>query len=176
MKLILGGARSGKSSQAKKIADKFNKVIFVATGLPTDEEMKKRIKRHKEERPSHWTTIEKPVEVSVCLERLRANSFSGAVILDCLGFWVSNLMEEFKGREDEEAAKEILSSAENIMNVGTSSSFEFIVVSNMVGMGLIPTAKSGRIFRDILGQVNQIAADTADNVILMVAGIKQKIK
>ena len=94
MILLLGGARSGKSRKATEIAGEYDEVVYLATGVATDEEMEKRIARHREDRPDHWDTIEEPVEIGTTLENLATEGFSGAVILDCLGFWLSNLFRE----------------------------------------------------------------------------------
>lgn len=176
MILLLGGARSGKSRKATEIAGEYDEVVYLATGVATDEEMEKRIARHREDRPDHWDTVEEPVEIGEALENLATEGFSGAVILDCLGFWLSNLFREAGELDDlaledfvEEEVRGELASAKD-------AEFELIVVSNEVGMGVIPGSSAGRRFRDGLGRANQIVAQLAEKVYLMVAGFPLELK
>ena len=176
MILLLGGARSGKSRKATEIAGEYDEVVYLATGVATDEEMEKRIARHREDRPDHWDTVEEPVEIGEALENLATEGFSGAVILDCLGFWLSNLFREAGELDDlaledfvEEEVRGELASAKD-------AEFELIVVSNEVGMGVIPGSSAGRRFRDGLGRANQIVGQLAEKVYLMVAGFPLELK
>lgn len=176
MILILGGARSGKSSKATEIARAHDKVIYLATGVPTDEEMENRIARHKQDRPDSWKTIEEPVEVGEVLERLESDSFSGAVILDCLGFWLSNTMREEKLEEPGELEDFVQLKVTEELGRARKADFELLVVSNEVGMGVIPESSAGRKFRDALGRANQAVGRLADKVYLMVAGLPLQLK
>ena len=176
MILILGGARSGKSRKATEIAQTRDEVIYLATGVPTDEEMENRIARHKEDRPDSWETIEEPVDAGEVLRELEAESFSGAIILDCLGFWLSNTMRETEldgqgGLEDFVERK-----ITEELGATLDADFELIVVSNEVGMGVIPESPAGRKFRDGLGRANQVVGQLADEVYLMVAGFPLQLK
>ncbi len=174
--LILGGARSGKSSFAQILAKEMGEdVLFVATAEPLDEEMRARIEEHKKGRPKSWQTLEIPLNVGKEIAK-RAEHFP-IIILDCLTLFISNLLtregEELDSHSLEEVAmKEIGELIECINKVDAT----FIVVSNEVGTGLVPNHKIGRAYRDILGKSNQLLAQLADEVYLMVAGIPMKIK
>lgn len=176
-RFILGGARSGKSSKAREFAGGKGKTVYLATGVATDEDMESRISRHKEDRPKNWETIEEPVEIGEVLRNLNSRSFSGTVILDCLGFWLSNVLRELdedrSGPDLEDYLGERIS--EELGPAGDGD-FDLIVVSNVVGMGVIPGTAAGRKFRDVLGRVNQIVAETADEVYLMMAGLSLQLK
>ncbi|MEF8726161.1 MAG: bifunctional adenosylcobinamide kinase/adenosylcobinamide-phosphate guanylyltransferase [Candidatus Bipolaricaulota bacterium] len=176
MKLILGGARSGKSRQAMDFAGEYQEVVYLATGVATDEEMENRIARHKEERPESWETIEEPVDVGRALEKLKVNSFSGAVVLDCLGFWLSNLLREIDGIESHEVEDFVEAKVKRELSPACGGEYELIIVSNEVGMGVIPGSAAGRRFRDALGRANQVVGEVADEVYLMVAGFKLELK
>ena len=176
MILILGGARSGKSSQAAEIAGKHDEVVYLATGVPTDEEMENRIARHKEDRPDSWRTVEEPVKVGEALRELKSDSFSGAVILDCLGFWLSNTMREVDLEGPGELEDFVQLKVTEELGLARGSEFELIVVSNEVGMGVIPDSPAGRRFRDALGRANQAVGSLADSVYLMVAGFPLQLK
>jgi len=176
MILLLGGARSGKSRKATEIAGEYDEVVYLATGVATDEEMEKRIARHREDRPDNWDTIEEPVEIGEALESLAAEGFSGAVILDCLGFWLSNLFRESDELDDLALEDFVEEKVRSELALAKDGGFELIVVSNEVGMGVIPGSSAGRRFRDGLGRANQIAGQLADRVYLMVAGFPLELK
>jgi len=176
MKLILGGARSGKSRQASNFAGEYGEVVYLATGVATDEEMESRIARHKEARPDDWETIEAPVEVGESLAGLGSADFSGAVILDCLGFWLSNLLREIDDLEARELEDFVREEVQEALKPAAGAEYELIIVSNEVGMGVIPGSAAGRRFRDALGRANQVVGEIADEVYLMVAGFKLRLK
>jgi len=166
---ILGGARSGKSSYALKLAGEYGgKVAFVATCQPLDSEMKKRIGRHKESRPGHWQTFEEPKDAASLLKKIGAKF--DTIIIDCLTLMICNLMME-KRKEDaiEKKFKDML----NVLDIIKA---QVIIVSNEVGLGIVPGNKLGRGFRDIAGRINQIMAAKADNVFFLISGIPLKIK
>lgn len=165
---ITGGARSGKSQHATKLAEKIgDKVAFVATCVPSDDEMKKRVKRHRSLRPKGWKTIEKPVKVASALKDL--DGFD-AVIIDCITLFLTNLMME------EMSDEEILSKVTNLAQVAKEADFTVVIVSNEVGSGIVPANEMGRRFRDLAGLANQIIAQSADEVYLTISGIPLKIK
>ena len=167
--LILGGARSGKSSHAVEIAKEFKKrVVFVATATSSDEEMAKRIELHQKSRPKHWKLVEEGKDVSVILSALMDKY--EVVLIDCLGLLVSNLLAD--DLTDEEIEVRIRELIEGILNLDVTT----IVVSNEVGSGIVPMNALARRFRDLLGLSNQLIARKADEVILMRAGIPVKIK
>lgn len=161
--LILGGARSGKSTRALSLGQ--GRVLFVATAEALDEEMAARIAVHKAERPAEWDTLEEPRDIARSL-RTRVNAYD-TVIIDCLTLWVSNLLE-VGGTPAEWVAPLIAAYQAGKAN--------WVVISNEVGLGLVPDTPLGRRYRDALGVVNQLVAQAADRVTLMVAGIPVQIK
>jgi adenosylcobinamide kinase / adenosylcobinamide-phosphate guanylyltransferase len=159
--LLLGGARSGKSALAVEMGRRHRgPVVFVATS-PTsvDDDMDKRITRHRAERPD-WPTIEEPLDLPAALDRAD-NAF---VIVDCLTLWVSNLMGRGDGDDEiENVSARAIASA-------TGRSTTTIVVSNEVGLGVHPETSLGLRYRDLLGRVNQQWARAADTTMFLVAG------
>lgn len=176
MRLILGGARSGKSGKATEFARDSDQVIYLATGVATDEEMEARIRRHKEDRPESWRTIEEGLEIGKVLAELGSEGFAGVVILDCLGFWLSNYLRETEDLSGPELEEEVSTRVQREFEPASRADFELVVVSNVVGMGVIPGTSAGRQFRDALGRVNQTAAEIAEEVTLMVAGLPLRLK
>jgi adenosylcobinamide kinase / adenosylcobinamide-phosphate guanylyltransferase len=173
---VTGGARSGKSAFAlEKARAHGGDVTFVATAQAFDFEMRERIARHKLERyglerHGHWTTLEEPRDVPGALERA-----SGAVVLDCLSIWVTNLM---LGDPEHAALEEaeILAHVDAMLGVQKSRAHALIVVSNEVGSGVVPKYPLGRAFRDALGRANQTVARAASEAYLIVAGLPLKLK
>jgi adenosylcobinamide kinase/adenosylcobinamide-phosphate guanylyltransferase len=157
--LLLGGARSGKSSLAIDLATRHGgPVTFLATGEARDDEMRDRIARHRAERPRDWATVEAPLE----LERAVAGIDDRACLLvDCLSLWVANVMQRGAGVE----ARGRRAAAQVAARAGLT-----IAVSNEVGMGIVPATPLGRAYRDALGRVNATWAAAADSVLLVVAG------
>lgn len=174
--LILGGARSGKSSYAVRLAKgKGQSVTFLATAQPLDAEMQARIQKHKEERPANWETLEIPLQIVAAIPQIR----SELVILDCLTLWVSNLLMEYVTDERVDEAsffQGLQRETEALLQAIRRSEQEWLVVSNEVGLGLVPVYPIGRVYRDALGWVNQQFAAEADEVLWMVAGIAVKVK
>jgi adenosylcobinamide kinase/adenosylcobinamide-phosphate guanylyltransferase len=166
--LIIGGARSGKSSYALRLAKKYKKVAFIATCLGLDKEMRERIKLHKESRPKYWETFEEPKELAGLISKFN-NGFD-CILIDCLTLLVSNLI--LSGNSQQQILKKI----EELLFILNKKKSRVILVSNEVGLGLVPVNKLGRDFRDVAGRVNQIVAKNADEVFLVVAGIPLKIK
>lgn len=167
--LILGGARSGKSSYAVELAKKLSKrVAFIATATSLDEEMRKRIKTHKASRPRRWKLIEEGKDISSSLVKLKGKY--EVVLIDCLGLLVSNLLTD--NLED----KEILIRIKRLISTITKLKFATILVSNEVGGGIVPDNLLSRRFRDLLGLANQMIARRASQVILIQSGIPLVIK
>jgi adenosyl cobinamide kinase/adenosyl cobinamide phosphate guanylyltransferase len=159
---LLGGARSGKSSLAVRIATSWGtQVTFVATAEAKDDEMSSRIGRHRDERPPGWDTIEAPRSLTGALEKV--DSASG-LIVDCISFWVANQVM------DGVAAAAIEEEASSAVDALASRAGQAIAVSNEVGLGLVPDNELGRTFRDVLGRVNALAASRATAAYLVVAG------
>jgi len=168
--LITGGARSGKSMQALKLAAPYQRKFFVATGEALDDEMSARIEFHRTTRPQDFETVEEPVNVVAVLEQL-GNS-ADLVVLDCLTLWVSNLMQ----RQTTDDGP-VLAEADKLAAALKNAPFASIVVTDEVGSGIVPTDHAeSRRFRDLLGWTNQKIAAAADDVILMVAGYPVKVK
>ena len=165
---IIGGARSGKSGHALKLAGGAKRVAFVATCEALDNEMAMRIKDHKNDRPKHWTTFEEPLAVSALIRRISAAH--DLILIDCLTLLVSNLF--LKKRAPQKIEKEIIAIMEELKKRKRSS----IVVSNEVGLGIVPDNRLGREFRDVAGRVNKIAAERSAQVLFMVSGIPWRIK
>ena len=158
--LLLGGARSGKSAMAERLAgDSGAPVTFIATAEPGDEEMAARIRRHRDQRPAGWRTVEAPIELLAAIESASRGDF---LVVDCLTLWVSNLLEN--GRD----AAEIQVAAESISQ--ELAERQGVVVTNEVGLGIVPANELARAFRDVLGTVNARFAAAAERAILMVAG------
>jgi adenosylcobinamide kinase/adenosylcobinamide-phosphate guanylyltransferase len=168
--LITGGARSGKSMQALKLALPYQHKFFVATGQALDHEMAARIEFHRTTRPPDFQTVEEPVQVVAAFEKL--GSSADVVVLDCLTLWVSNLMHRH-GTDD----GPVLAEADKLAAALKQASFASIVVTDEVGSGIVPTDHSdSRRFRDLLGWTNQKIAAEADQVLMMVAGYPLKVK
>jgi adenosylcobinamide kinase/adenosylcobinamide-phosphate guanylyltransferase len=171
--LLLGGARSGKSYYAQQLAAELGgKVLFVATGEALDEEMKARIAEHRKDRPQNWKTLEIPTGVGKGIERQIGDA--EVVLIDCLTLLISNLL----GDEPDypEAEKRVTSEISELIAVMDKLDASFVIVSNEVGMGLVPETKLGRVYRDLLGKANQLLASHATEVYLMVACLPVQVK
>jgi len=166
---VIGGARSGKSSYAQKLAKGFKKpVAFIATAQAKDKEMKERIRKHKSERPQIWKTIEEAKDIGPVLQKI--SKTCKIALVDCLGLLVSNLMVD--GLTDKEIEKQI----KGLISILAKLDITVILVSNEVGGGVVPDNTLARRFRDLVGFANQRLAAKADEVILMQSGIPLKIK
>ena len=167
--LVLGGAQSGKSYYAQELASPFERVTFIATARRTDAEMRRKIARHRLARPPSWKTVEAPVDLD---KAIRSQSKKADVLLiDCLTIYADNIAGTEKKRKSH--AKDCI---DEICNAIRASEASVIVVSNEVGSGVVPEYRSGRLYRDFLGQMNQKIAQMADRVVLMVAGVSVTIK
>ena len=178
LSLALGGVRSGKSEFAEGLAgDNGGPVLYVATGVATDPEMEERIRRHREARPEHWTTLEEPVRLAERLrEALSAPDAPSVVLLDSLDVWMANVMEEQREASKAEVETYALGRLSDTLEVMRESGVDAILVSSEVGLSLVPPNPLGRRFQDLLGLVNQKAAAAADRVYLVVAGIPLEVK
>jgi adenosylcobinamide kinase/adenosylcobinamide-phosphate guanylyltransferase len=174
--LILGGARSGKSTYAEKLAAAHpGPVTYIATAQALDPEMATRIAAHQSKRPAHWTTLEIPLDLAAHLPPTPG----GLVLLDCLTLFVSNVILRAcpdLDNPDETAAYAALETELTALEAAMQASgAEWLVVSNEVGLGLVPTYPVGRIYRDALGWANQRLARRADRVIFMLAGVPMRL-
>ena len=174
--LITGGARSGKSAFAERLAARGNRVLFVATAEALDDDMARRIAAHRGSRPTEWDTLEEPRSLPEAIRRKAdgADSAYDTIIVDCLTIWVSNLLLLHEGNADAEAR--IVEAAKKLLDVRASSSASWIVVTNEVGLGVVPSSSLGRTYRDALGRVNSLVASRADKVYLMAAGLALDLK
>ena len=164
--LVLGGARSGKSAYALKLAEAYSpERLYLATAAPGDEEMAARIARHRAERGRGWTTVEEPLEVAGALG---AEARPGRVIVvDCLTLWLSNLV--LMGRDPGPAVAALADAIRALSGPA-------ILISNEVGMGIVPEHRLGREFRDWQGRANQEIARACGAAILVVAGLPLRLK
>lgn len=169
---ILGGARSGKSSFAERIAGQSDSVLFVATAQAWDDDMKQRIAAHQSHRPDTWDTLEEPTAIVSAMRPAIADHQT--VLLDCLTLWVSNMLLENEDSPDIE--KQILASTKDLLALYEEGTATWIIVSNEVGLGIVPPSSLGRVYRDILGKVNQLVASRAHKVYLMSAGLALELK
>jgi adenosylcobinamide kinase/adenosylcobinamide-phosphate guanylyltransferase len=178
--LILGGARSGKSTYALELARRRSQelatgVLFVATATAFDDEMKARIAVHQAERPAGWETLEAPTGAGAAIRAV--SSQPGVVLIDCVTMLASNVILALPTPEDPEAAQAALrTEIDELLAAFTASSSDWLVVSNEVGLGLVPPYPLGRIYRDELGRQNQRLARAADRVLFMVAGLPLTVK
>jgi adenosylcobinamide kinase/adenosylcobinamide-phosphate guanylyltransferase len=167
---VTGGARSGKSTFAYNLANSMNSPrAYIATAEPLDEEMRERIKRHQEERGAGWETIEEPIDLPGVFNRIRGKHI--VVLLDCVTLWISNLLHLYKNDE-----KNVMDDVEKLISVCTEIDSCLIVVSNEVGMGIVPENRMARLFRDISGKTNQRLGNIASSVYLIISGLPVKIK
>jgi adenosylcobinamide kinase/adenosylcobinamide-phosphate guanylyltransferase len=166
---ITGGARSGKSRFAEELARQFPGArAYLATAQALDEEMAERIRRHRENRPSDWQTLEEPMGVAGCIEE-EGERFD-LILLDCLTLWISNLL--MAGWNE----AKILGEGNRLLDACQRAKCSLILVGNEVGMGIVPENAQARLFRDLSGFIQQKAAREADEVYFMVSGIAQRIK
>ena len=166
--LITGGVRSGKSRHALALASGFARRAFVATAEPFDEEMRERIGRHRAVRGDAFLTVEEPCDIAGALTRLDPGT--EVAVVDCLTVWLANLMH--RQGPDQERYPEV----DALFKALETPPCRLILVSNEIGMGIVPENPMARRFRDLAGAVNQQIAALADEVVLMVSGIPVTIK
>jgi len=178
--LITGGARSGRSYFAQELALKLGKtVLFVATAVAGDEEMQHRIEEHQQARPAAWHTLE--VTRHVGREIFQKISGAQVVVLDCITLLVNNIFGQYSDQTGEHIdasliEKEVTSEITELVECINCIDASFIIVTNEVGMSLVPASKMGRLYSDLLGMANQLLAQQADEVYLMVTGLPVPIK
>jgi adenosylcobinamide kinase/adenosylcobinamide-phosphate guanylyltransferase len=177
--LILGGARSGKSTFAERLASRTGeRVVYIATAQALDGEMTQRIAAHQQKRPQSWQTLE--IAFNVGQRLLHNPPQADVIVLDCLTLLVSNALLAAApdvDQPDERAAQaQVTSEIEALEAAMQSIPAAWIVVSNEVGMGLVPPYPLGRIYRDLLGWANQRLARRAEQVIFMLAGLPMRLK
>ena len=183
--LILGGARSGKSSYAERLAaGHAGQVLYIATAQPLDGEMAERIANHQKHRPTGWHTLEIPSGVGAfLLSEVQSKPLQPSLILvDCLTLLVSNLLLSVSSGTDEDltideesATALVETEIQRLLDAVRVISAEWVIVSNEVGLGLVPPYPLGRLYRDLLGRANQLLASQADQVVFMIAGIPMRL-
>jgi adenosylcobinamide kinase / adenosylcobinamide-phosphate guanylyltransferase len=166
--LVLGGVRSGKSRFAVQQALREDSVVFIATARASDGEMAAKIRRHREERPSSWATIEEPLKIASVITE---HSGRSCLLVDCLTLFAANLMESCGDN-----VSKIDAEIDRLGAAIQAAESSIILVTNEVGSGVVPGFASGRQFRDLLGDVNQRMAAISTRVVLMVAGVPMIIK
>ncbi|WP_319371080.1 bifunctional adenosylcobinamide kinase/adenosylcobinamide-phosphate guanylyltransferase [uncultured Ilyobacter sp.] len=180
---VTGGARSGKSSFAENhVAESKLKRVYLATSIPFDDEMKLRVEKHKEQRGEKWLTIEAYKNLYEILQD-KVND-EKIILLDCLTVMVTNLMimekewdwDTIKKEELHSIEKRIQDEIKGIFDFVEERDLELVIVSNELGMGLVPPYALGRHFRDIAGRTNQIVAERADEAYLVVSGLPMRLK
>ncbi len=178
--LILGGARSGKSRHAQELAARLSdgrSIVFVATAQAGDDEMETRIARHQADRPAHWRTVEEPLDAAAVLRR-EANA--PVILIDCLTFFVTNhlLRSGDAAHCDADVWDEagVETAVSDLLRAAQEVPARVLLVSNEVGLGMVPGTALGRVWRDVAGRANQMAAAAADEVTLMVAGLPLRVK
>ncbi len=163
---VTGGARSGKSSFALSAASGIQgRRAYIATAQALDDEMQLRIEKHKQERSSAWDTFEEPRAISMLVREINGNY--DVVLIDCLTLWLSNLMMD---NADIPAALDLFLAAVKDCKA------ELFIVSNEVGMGIVPDNEMARLFRDYAGTMNRLSAEAADRVYMLCSGIPVRIK
>jgi adenosylcobinamide kinase / adenosylcobinamide-phosphate guanylyltransferase len=176
---VLGGARSGKSMYAQRLAEGHaRQVTFIATAEALDAEMEARIESHRSYRPPHWLTLEIPHSIVRALVDQAMQS--ELYLLDCLSLLVSNLLLSGTNSDavpdPEKTAGVVEAEIDSLLSAIQEGAADWIIVSNEVGMGLVPLHPLGRMYRDLLGKANQQIAAAADEVTFMVAGIPLQVK
>ena len=168
--LVLGGVRSGKSRYAQQLAEHSSRVTFVATTeRRDDEEMHRKIERHRADRPAHWTPVEEPIALGRVVQTREDNC--AAILIDCLTLFGANLIEACGSNE---AGLEAC--VQDLCAALKTTSRKVIMVSHEVGSGVVPAHELGRRLRDVVGEINQRVAAVADTVALMVAGLPLPLK
>jgi adenosylcobinamide kinase/adenosylcobinamide-phosphate guanylyltransferase len=166
--VLVGGARAGKSALAVELAVRSNAPIaYVATAEARDEEMIARIERHRAERPGRWTTIEEPVALRAVVDALEEDQ---AAIVDCLTLWVSNMLERGDERET------VLAEASAVADAAAARQAPIVVVTNEVGLGVVPANELARRFRDLLGEVNRLFVARANEASFVIAGRRIRLE
>ena len=180
--LVTGGARSGKSNFAESLCiNRKNSTAYIATSIPFDEEMKYRVKKHRESRPSDWETYEIFKDVYSIIDNL--NNKHQTVIMDCVTLLVNNLIFEY-GLDFDKCANEEINNLEGYIKQQVEdliieiekTDLYFVIVTNELGMSLVPDNKLCRVYSDIVGRINQYIAKCSDEVYFVVSGIPMKIK
>jgi adenosylcobinamide kinase / adenosylcobinamide-phosphate guanylyltransferase len=163
--LVLGGARSGKSAYAEELITGLGGGVYLATAEALDAEMAERIRRHRERRANSWTTVEEPLDLAGAIHREAGSR--RPILIDCLTLWLSNLMA---------AERDIEAETRTLTERLSASPAPLVVVSNEVGLGIVPASPLARAFRDHAGRLNQAVAAVAQRVVFIAAGLPLILK
>jgi len=177
---ITGGARSGKSAFAQETAGKYKEVAYIATAPVTDAEMEARVRLHQASRPKNWSTLEAQTDLPGVIER----SGNKVFLLDCLTVYIANAVvgvvdedaELIDMRVQDETEDLVMREVGRMIKIVRERDLTAVIVSNEVGMGLVPAYPMGRMFRDVVGRANKLIAAAADEAYLVVSGIPLKLK
>ena len=188
--LVLGGARSGKSSFGEELASSLpGKTGYLATAKITDIEMKKRVDIHRRRRPEDWITFEieregsDKEEIDIIISSMESNGIK-TVIVDCVTNLLFRIIDNYKldnmeiieNRLEEKIEEEVLDYFEYFIQRISKTDLNIIIISNEIGMGVVPAFPLGRVFRDLMGMINKNIAKVSDEAYLFIAGIKQRLK
>lgn len=166
--LVLGGAKSGKSQYCvEELKGKYKRPCLVVTAEIKDQEMALRIARHRENRPKDWKVIEEPVNLSLCLREMDEDT--DVVLVDCLTLWLSNILLRFGASGVRPLIDELVGEVKDFRK-------DLFLVSNEVGLGIVPDNELARLFRDLAGKLNQEMASVCDSVIFVLAGIPLRLR
>ena len=169
--LVLGGARSGKSSYAEQLAKTSDhEIIYIATAKIMDNEIAQRVTRHKKDRPDHWITVEEPLALADKIQEWADPE--RLILVDCLTMWLMNLLSDDSNQQEIQLHAE----QQNLLEVISNLNGQLIIVSNEVGMGIIPLGELTRKYVDEAGRLHQALAKIVDNVTLITAGLPLKLK
>jgi len=172
---ITGGARSGKSVFAEKLMLELGSALcYLATAQTLDSEMAQRVKRHRERRGEPWQTLEEPLDLSLALNGCDDGRYQ-AILVDCVTLWLSNLLFAYQGTTADLEEK-VLADVRQLADTLRGMTTPLILVSNEVGMGIVPENALARLYRDIAGRANQILAAAADEVHVVISGIPLRLK
>ena len=180
--LVTGGARSGKSSFAESLCkNQNNRIAYIATSIAFDDEMKNRVKKHQESRPKEWKTYEIYKDIYSIIDEIGEKH--DTVIMDCVTLMVNNLMFTYGIDVDKATSKEldelenyIRDQIEKLLDAVKKTNLYFVIVSNEIGMGIVPANKLSRIYSDFVGRANQLIGTYSDEVYFVVSGIPMKVK
>ncbi len=181
--LVTGGARSGKSTFAEKyLIERFEKVSYIATAIPFDDEMKLRIAKHKAQRPQHWQTFEQYKNLEQLVSEVDLSS--QGCLLDCLTIMVTNWMMDCEAidwynprpEQIDQLQQELLEATDKLLDRLKTLELTMVFVTNELGMGVVPENPMARAFRDLAGRVNQLVASRADEVYFLVCGVPMTLK
>ena len=180
--LVTGGARSGKSGFAESLCkNQNNSTAYIATSVAFDDEMKERVRKHQESRPKEWKTYEIYKDIYSIIDEIGEKH--DTVIMDCVTLMVNNLMFTYGIDVDKATSKEldelenyIRDQIEKLLDAVKKTNLYFVIVSNEIGMGIVPANKLSRIYRDFVGRANQLIGKYSDEVYFVVSGIPMKVK